>query len=107
LNPKKSIFGVTEGKLLGHVISKEGISIDPERVNFISQLIYPHNKKGMQSFFGEINFVQKSITNFAETMRPLQRMIKKGIDFKWSCVDKMAFKKIKITITNAPKRFVH
>jgi hypothetical protein len=32
LNLKKSIFGIDEGKLLGHVASKGGISIDPERV---------------------------------------------------------------------------
>jgi hypothetical protein len=30
LNPKKSIFVVSEGKLLGHIISKDGISVDPE-----------------------------------------------------------------------------
>lgn len=32
LNPKKTMFGVTEGKLLGHIVSKEGVKIDPERV---------------------------------------------------------------------------
>ena len=31
-NPKKSNFAMQEGKLLGHVISKEGIKIDPRRV---------------------------------------------------------------------------
>jgi hypothetical protein len=30
LNPKKTIFGVEEGKLLGHIISQAGIHIDPE-----------------------------------------------------------------------------
>jgi len=30
LNPKKSLFAVKEGKLLGHIISKEGVVIDPE-----------------------------------------------------------------------------
>ena len=35
LNPKKCVFIVTEGKLLGHVISKKGISIDPERIKVI------------------------------------------------------------------------
>ena len=33
LNPKKCVFIVTEGKLLGHVISKKGISIDPSDLN--------------------------------------------------------------------------
>ena len=35
LNPKKSIFGVIEGKLLGHLVSKEGLQIDPESVKAI------------------------------------------------------------------------
>jgi hypothetical protein len=59
LNPKKTIFGVEEGKLLGHIISQGGISIDPERIKVIAQLPLPHNKKAMQSFFGKINFVRK------------------------------------------------
>ena len=35
LNPTKSIFALTSGKLLGHIISEEGIRIDPNRVNAI------------------------------------------------------------------------
>ena len=37
LNPTKSIFSLTSGKLLGHIISEEGIRIDPNRVNVISK----------------------------------------------------------------------
>ena len=37
LNPKKSIFCVTEGKLLGFVVSKYGMMIDPERAEVISK----------------------------------------------------------------------
>ena len=35
LNPKKCVFVVTEGKLLGHVILEKGISIEPERIKAI------------------------------------------------------------------------
>jgi len=35
LNPKKSLFSMDEGKILGHIISKEGICIDPARVEAI------------------------------------------------------------------------
>ena len=59
LNPKKCVFTVLEGKLLGHIISKRGISLDPERIAAIAQIPLPHNKKGMQSFMGTINFVQR------------------------------------------------
>ena len=57
LNPKKCVFVVREGNLLGHVVSKKGISIDLERIKSIEQIPLPHNKKGMQSFMGTINFV--------------------------------------------------
>jgi len=35
LNPKISLFGLEEGKLLGHIISKDGIRIDPDRIQAI------------------------------------------------------------------------
>ena len=35
LNPKRSHFSMEEGKLLGHIVSPEGIKIDPERVKAI------------------------------------------------------------------------
>ena len=44
LNLKKSIFKILEGKLLGHIISKKEISIDPERIEVKSHISLPHNK---------------------------------------------------------------
>jgi hypothetical protein len=41
LNPKKSIFIVEQGKLLGFIVSSEGMIIDPERTQFISKLPPP------------------------------------------------------------------
>lgn len=38
LNPKKSLFSIKEGKLLGHIISKEGVVIDPKHVSSIEIL---------------------------------------------------------------------
>lgn len=35
LNPKKFVFGVMDGKLLGHIVSQEGVKVDPQRVKAI------------------------------------------------------------------------
>ena len=83
LNPNKTIFVVEEGKLLGHIISWARICIDPEQIKAIAQLPLPHNKKSMQSFFGKINFVRKFTPNFTKTIKPLQKMIRKDVEFKW------------------------
>ena len=45
LNPKKTVFGLQEGKLLGHIISEKGIRIDPERVEGILQITHLRNIK--------------------------------------------------------------
>jgi len=52
INPKKSIFMVNQGKLLGHIISEEELAIDLDRVKAIEALPLPSNKKTLQSFLG-------------------------------------------------------
>jgi hypothetical protein len=65
LNPSKSIFGVTKGKLLGHIFFYLGISIDPERIVAILNLPAPTSKKEVQAFMGIINFVPRFVPDFA------------------------------------------
>ena len=45
LNPQKSLFALEEGKLLGHIVTKYGVRIDPKRVEVISSIPLPRNKK--------------------------------------------------------------
>jgi hypothetical protein len=53
LNPKNSNFGMEEGKLVGHIISKEGIKIDPNRFEGILKLAHPEAKKECNIFWGK------------------------------------------------------
>lgn len=52
INLKKSLFVVKEGKLLGNIISKEGVIIDPTIFSAIQTLSLPRNKKEIQTFLG-------------------------------------------------------
>jgi len=56
LNPKKCLFSITKGKILSHIVRKEGIYIDPERINAINDLKPPTSRNGVQSLFGKIIF---------------------------------------------------
>ena len=102
LNPKKCMFAVTEGKLLGHVISERGISIDPKHIEAISKIGLPASQKELKSFFGKINFVRKFITGFAEIVRPLNDMLKKGAKIDWTPTARKAFEEIKQAIVDVP-----
>ena len=59
LNPRKSNFSMKEGKMLGHIISKDGIRIDPDIVNSIFKVEEPRSKKEIQSFIGQVILFDK------------------------------------------------
>lgn len=77
LNPKKSLFAMQEGKLLGHIVSKDGIKVDPKQVEAIDMINIPINRKGIQSFLGKINFLRRFLPNFVEIIKLLTDMLKK------------------------------
>jgi hypothetical protein len=84
LNPSKSIFDVTKGKLLGHIVSDSGISIDPERIASILNLPAPTSKKEVQAFMGIINFVHRFVPDFAVMVKPIHNLLKKDRSFSWT-----------------------
>jgi ribonuclease HI len=102
LNPKKCLFVVTQGKLLGHIVCKEGIYIDPERVKAINELNPPTSKKGVQSFFGKINFVRRFVPDYASIVKSINLLLKKEQRFEWTTDTQEAFNNIKGEITTAP-----
>jgi hypothetical protein len=51
LNPKKSYFDMSEGKILGNIVTHAGIKIDPERVQVIQDISLPRHKKKKYNIF--------------------------------------------------------
>ena len=91
-----------EGKLLGHIVSPEGVKVDPGRVVAIQRLPLPTNKKEIQSFFGKINFLRHFILDFAQVVKPLNQLMKKDIRFKWDPPTHQDFESIKQSIAFSP-----
>jgi hypothetical protein len=91
LNPKKSHFAMQEGKLLGHIVSRNGIKIDPKRVEAIDTINIPRNRKEIQSFLGKNNFLRRFIPNFAEIVKLITDMLKKDSEVKWTTEAKDSF----------------
>jgi hypothetical protein len=114
LNPIFYYFSMTKGKLLGHIVSKEGVNIDPERVEEIKLISLPRNKKEIQSFLGRINFLRRFVPNFVEMVRHITNMLKKDQEVKWNTEAKESFQQIKealgeslvLVIPNYDKEFL-
>ena len=73
---------VEEGKILRHIISKEGIKIDPNRVEGILKIGTPRSKKEVQSFLGKVNFSRRFIPNLMEIIKHITCMLRKGNKIK-------------------------
>jgi len=66
LNPHKCIFIVESGRLLGFIVSKDGIRVDPLKFKSILTLPPPNNLTQLQSLQGKENFLHHFICNYVE-----------------------------------------
>lgn len=98
LNPKMSLFALQEGKLLSHIISKEGVVVDPKGVSTIQALILLRNKKEVQAFLVKIIFLRRLIPNYVEIVKDINHMMKKNHEVKWNIPTRYAFDHIKKAI---------
>jgi hypothetical protein len=91
-----------EGKLLGYIVSKDGIKVTPKRVVAIDLINIPRNRKEIQSFLGKINFLRRFIPNFVEIIKLITNMLKKDNEVKWTAEAKASFECVKKAIGEAP-----
>ncbi|KAL1555252.1 hypothetical protein AAHA92_15718 [Salvia divinorum] len=59
---EKCHFMVTEGIVLGHIVSEKGIQVDPAKVDVIAKLPYPTNQKEIRGFLGHAGFLIRLIS---------------------------------------------
>ena len=81
LNWEKCHFIVTEGIVLGHMISAGGLKVDQEKVSIIRNLMPPTTVKGIRSFLGHTGFYRRFIRDFSKIARPLFRLLEKDTKF--------------------------
>ncbi|KAJ9505186.1 hypothetical protein QJQ45_006782, partial [Haematococcus lacustris] len=91
---------------LGHIISAQGISVDPCKVTAISNWPVPTSLKTLQSFLGAANYVRKFVHNFSTIAAPLTNLTgpkKDSFPWKaWPQAELDAFNALKQAIANVP-----
>ncbi|XP_070004171.1 uncharacterized protein [Nicotiana sylvestris] len=100
LNPAKYAFGVPSGKLLGFVVSRHGIELDPSKIKVIQELPPPKNKTEVMSLLGRLNYISRFIVQLTTTCELIFKMLKKNVAVKWTDECQEAFDKIKRYLSN-------
>lgn len=86
---------------LGHIISREGISVDPAKVKAVLAWNLPTNVSEVRSFLGLFGYYKRFIEGFASIARPLTQLLKKDAPFKWDEDCQEAFDILKENVTQA------
>ena len=85
---------VTEGIVLGHMISAAGLEVDQAKVSIIKNLLPPTTFKGIRSFLGHAGFYRRFIRDFSKIARPLFRLLEKDVKFNFDESCQRSFEEI-------------
>ena len=102
LNLEKCKFSTDKVEFLGHVIGKDGVQIDPTKVEAVTQMGEPTDIAQLRRFLGMVNQVGKYIPNLADITKPLRVLLSKNNAWLWTEAQQKAFDDVKKALVSAP-----
>lgn len=98
----KCHFWKKEVRFLGHVVSEDGISVDPDKVVAVREWKQPTTVTEIRSFLGLAGYYRRFIENFSLIASPLTKLTRKGVPFLWTDTCEKSFQELKHRLTTAP-----
>ena len=102
LKPSKCSFFQQQVKYLGHIISQDGISTDPDKTNRVREWPPPSSKREVQQFLGLASYYRRFVKNFAHIAQPLHRLTQRTASFTWTHPCQEAFNELRKRLCSAP-----
>ncbi|XP_071924914.1 uncharacterized protein [Coffea arabica] len=98
----KCEFWLDEISFLGHKVSKEGIAVDPAKVEAVMNWKQPESPTEVRSFLGLAGYDRRFIKDFSKIAGPMTELTKKGNMFIWTPKCESGFQELKKRLTSAP-----
>ncbi len=103
LSLEKTTIGFPKGKMVGYIVSKDGVTTDLEKFDRISKLPFPTTKKALRGFLGMVGYYRRFIHMFAVKARPLTRFLHEDAPAPMEDeVSRQAFEQLKSALQVAP-----
>ncbi|CAI7729430.1 unnamed protein product [Closterium sp. NIES-53] len=71
------------GRFLGHMVSAQGVHVDPKKIEAVRTWKTPENVKELQQFLGFANYYNRFVPNYAKIAAPLTNLLKKNTPYQW------------------------
>jgi hypothetical protein len=95
-------FWIKEVPFLGHVVSPEGIAVDPGKMKEVLEWKLPTIVSDVRSFLGLVGYYRRFIPNFSKITKPITELLKKGNKYVWSEACDEAFKHLRKLLSASP-----
>ena len=102
LNSNKMNLRKSEVRFMGHLITKDGLKPDPEKVSAVQEMPRPTSKKELLSLLGFVNYMSKFLPRLSEVAQPLREMTAKEAKFIWSPQHETAFQEVRELVVRHP-----
>ena len=102
LKPSKCHILQTRVLFLGHVVSAEGISTAPDKINLVKSWPRPTNVREVRSFVGLCSYYRRYVHDFARIAEPLHALTRKNLKFAWDGLCEESFLTLKEALAVAP-----
>ncbi|KAI3443800.1 hypothetical protein Pfo_000465 [Paulownia fortunei] len=99
---KKCEFWLEQVVFLGHVVSKDGISVDPSKVEAVIKWPTPTNVSEVRSFLGLAGYYRRFVQGFSKIATPMTMLTRKNVKFLWTNACERSFEELKQKLTTAP-----
>jgi len=86
---------------LGHILSEDGISVDPSKVQEVLDCKAPTSVHEVWSFLGLARYYRRSIPDFTKIAKPMTKLLQKDVKFVWSQDCEVAFTALRHLLTTA------
>ncbi|KAG8473004.1 hypothetical protein CXB51_034923 [Gossypium anomalum] len=98
----KSEFWLREVGFLGHIISGDGIRVDPSKISAIVDWKPPKNVTKVRSFLGLAEYYRRFVNGFSIIAAPMTRLLRKNVKFEWTKECQQSFEELKKLLIEAP-----
>ncbi|CAI7731256.1 unnamed protein product [Closterium sp. NIES-54] len=98
----KSDFALKKVQFLWHMVSAEGIHVDPRKIEVVKKWKVPENVKELQQFLGFANCYNRFMPQYAKIAAPLTNLLKKDMPYKWDNPHRQAMEQLQTALTTAP-----
>jgi hypothetical protein len=92
-------FWLKQVALLGHIIQKGGISVDPSKIQDVLRWNVPMSVSDIRSFLGMASYYWRFIEALSKITKPMTELLKKDKKFKWTPICEASFQKLKTQLT--------